>query len=1157
MNQPRRNRGLALLLVLGALVLLSLLAAAFSTLAAAERFTSRAYLDGVRARLAAESGIHAAVARLQERAERGTLWRERSWTVADGSAIRLDGAEVKDAAFMGNGDLYRVRLRDSQGCLFVNEGLEGGPDCSASRNLQRLLDVLGAQPSLNVPRLGERLLKSRPPWGYSSLFELDAVLDTEESAKVKPFLTLRAWQDPDVANPVPFSAETLGDYAVSYARPSGSAGKLYRHGPQRNADGVLIGSPLDFEPPHHAIAGRDSLVPGWIEIVARAPVNVNTASREVLTALLTDLQGVFLLERRRDGPPPPVRGALPPCESPGGAYAWTAARYRYEGDGEEAAFLFKTAAFVGPGGRRRDGIPAAAVVEEILACREGRRSPGIRGLDYAAAPFGGPFGSWVQFDRFVDALVQGGLIAEPRTSEFSGPELRIASQAAADVLKANFNPNLHLNELNPDRILFTHVDKTDLLAASTEFCFSPMGVFDLESAGHVVQGSGGTFETTARREVHATVKLFDAVRLSVQRDFQAGDFAALRGGGPETNNNRSIEAGPEPDNGEAPAENGYDGWLQLPTVGSNFAPGAVKAKGELRTTLSDGTFYPGVATSPPGGPHLGSVIHAHFQLDHAAHHHGSRGATTWPRFWDGFRTPQGSWQTVAAKRLSLARNVEDRHETLPSPYGPVEGARIGEPGRHRLARSWRGEPPGVEPAAPSDLRLDGAYVERDSAFGWWIDENVSFNVNEGVAAFWMKPAFEPGCTSKRRTLLSAGRYHAQREELQNPSPFGLFFVPPGMGSEDALPGYGAGLQGFRPASLAFGFGFSSATGYGWELGGTSPGAETAAGGHAFAFSPSLNHEGHECGRESLLKAHEWVHVAVAWNLPKNRRTTADSARVYINGRQLPGSAGIPHRFSAEGEPFRRTPGWSVHSLQAVAPGQSQASWVKNLLRLGGEPSRLFEGSGAPGPFPGNYSADATFDEFYLWMDRSARPYGGVGGLKTLWERGRYHRPDDADPLDARFTSAPLELRRGKRRVPPPVSAADPGGRVETPSETPAPPIRLLGLSWTERAESYDGVRPQLLDHASTPPKPLVPEGGSVADAGLLVGTSWTGPLRDPVFSPLHGVTAPPAGDVRLTMKLKAGTDGKASAILLASPVVDDATLHFDADGPVFLGWVMK
>src|SRR5439155_22297223 len=105
-------------------------------------------------------------------------------------------------------------------------------------------------------------------------------------------------------------------------------------------------------------------------------------------------------ERRRDllhsG-----RGAYSssPCASPGSAYSWATLRYRYDGEGrggDECGALYRTVPFTGPGGRNRIGIPASAVVDEILACRERKTSPGVPGLDYAAVPFGGPFGSWAQ-----------------------------------------------------------------------------------------------------------------------------------------------------------------------------------------------------------------------------------------------------------------------------------------------------------------------------------------------------------------------------------------------------------------------------------------------------------------------------------------------------------------------------------------------------------------------------------------------------------------------------------------------------------------------------------------------------------------------------------------------------------------------------------------
>src|SRR6185295_10476780 len=267
-----------------------------------------------------------------------------------------------------------------------------------------------------------------------------------------------------------------GQYAMTFPRPKAAGSPVYRYGHQKNFRGEQIPAPLLFfdprngDPAHNAVWGRDSLNPQWIEIVARAPVNVNTAPREVLAALITDLEGFLLVERRRDLSPS-GRGAasLSACGSPGSAYSWTSLRYRYDGkgqSGDECGLLYRTVPFTGPGGRHRDGIPAAVVVDEIVACRERRPSPGAKGLDYGAVPFGGPFAGWAQFNLFVDALVEHGVLVDKRQDWFwdldesnrplsgSPLQLRAASEAIGDVLKANFNPNLHLNELNPNRTLF-------------------------------------------------------------------------------------------------------------------------------------------------------------------------------------------------------------------------------------------------------------------------------------------------------------------------------------------------------------------------------------------------------------------------------------------------------------------------------------------------------------------------------------------------------------------------------------------------------------------------------------------------------------------------------------------------------------------------------
>ncbi len=1165
-KEETRRRGVALLVVMGVLALLALLATSFATLARVERATSRNHLDQVRARLLAQSGVEEALARLSQIASGPGFIDDRSWRGGEAPSFALKGAVAVRGRRIGlsgahlsgtyalHGDFYTLRVTDANSRINVNDGLAWGSDHSVSRNLRRLLNVLGMQPTVAVPALGDRLIAARPRGGYLHQADLLRALgfDRAAYARVRDLLTVASWSDPQVANPVPLSDSSLHHYPVSFWRPDG----IYRYGHQKDARGRRIDAPLlpfDFahgSPGHHAVWGRDSLHPQWIEIVARSPVNVNAARREVLVALLVDLEGFFLVERRRPVP---------------GGYAWASVRYSYDpsGDeGDECGFLYRTLPIAGPGGRNGQGVSAEAIADEILAGREGRVSPAIPDLDYGRAPFGGPFRSWGQFNRFVDHLVRGGVIADRRADLFRdlGPagtraaspiQLRVASQAIADVLKANFNPNLHLNEANPNRNLFAHVDKTDLLVHSTELCFTPMGVFEIESEGRVVRPRDGDDalaaaenDLVAAHRVVTAVRLFDALRETAQAEFYAGEISD-RKGPIETNNNRSLETGPEPDNGPAPSENRYEGYLQLATYGGNlFSPGAHKPPNALWATLPDPSLFPGAGTSgEPGGPHLGSSIHAHFQLDHAAHSHANRSPFTRPPRFDGFLLPQGAWTTVFGGRCCINRNFEDRTETLAPPYGPVDGGRAGMPGRYRIARSFsllEGVPEAFE-AAPGDLRLDGAYVERHSAFGYWLEENVSWNFNEGTAAFWIKPGFFPEMTGKSRTFLSASRYHAHAPESMNPSPFALFFIP-GGGADLSHPSYSGGAGGFLPGALAFGFGFSSPHGYSWEMGGPP------AASHAFAFTPTLNHEGHgpdngdprvgDDGRFNHLRAHEWTHLAVTWSNPIGRLPTADTARIYVNGRLLPNTVGMPHLYAGprgEGQPFEKTPRWHLHSLQTLLPGAAKPKWCVNAIRLGGEPSDLFDGVSGIGPFPRNFSADATFDEFYLWLDRSTRSSGGLAGARLLASRGRYYRPDDGDPEDALFTSRAIRL---------------PGPPARGPERK-----RLIAVSWTELAEEEEGV---MFDYGHTPPAPLRPAGGTVVDLAGIVDGAVFGPFRDPSWSPVRTPEgAPPeAGEIRYRAKLKAGVASR-DAVLLSPPVLADITLFFDHGRPEILSRVVE
>jgi hypothetical protein len=1081
------RRGAVLIVVLGVLVILSLLATSFATLQVTERQVSRNYLDTVRAKLLAQSGVQDALERLSACAESGRLqdrsmeyWGSKiaetgapdartplenarnpsfAWEdekVQDPTdeqtrpmAFRIDGQEVGVSGLMSDG-VYRLRVSDCNSMIHVNDGLEGGPDGLVSRNLRRILNNLGEL--LSVREAGDRVLEARPASGYRLKRELETALGTADYAKLHPFLTPAAWIDRSVALPVPISRDVLSAYPVKYNERLG----IFRYGRSFRADGrPLDKSPLLFAPDfaapagtEHAVMALDELNAQVIEIGARAPVNVNLAPREVLTALIADLRGVFLVGRRK--------------QNPGGNMYTFLQHPTYDNDpagmlGDEYGFLYATPPFLLPGRTTAaEGVDASKVADEIIACRSRGKSPHCPGVDYAASWYGGAFRSWRQFAAFCDGLAEGGLLRDDRkiffdfqssgafSSAETGPDIlvpsegqaRYAARAMADVLKANFNPNLCLNETNPDANLYTAVDKTDLIVNSTEFCFTPMGLFDIESEGRVLVPLNGPDvrisrqgTTIALKKIACVAKVFDVHRETSQADFRAGTIG-----------DRRAVVGPEPEANAARCR--WGGWLQLSTLGS------------------EGKHQ---------GAELGDTMHGHFTSGHDLHFHAG-----------GARAP-------LRQMAGDYRNNPDRTEKGPGPY---------ETGKHALARCRGSEEPAaaLEAVAPLDLRIDGAYVERDSALMYANGPDV-FDLT-GTVAYWIKPSFHPEMTGKPRTFFSLDRHIMAQNSAGKPQKYPLilgqwFFAshdaPAGSPSpnEDLPPKYWQ--SPWRPVSMAAGY-----STYGkW-------------GGGVGTVSRSLHHGAHaDHARADVLRAQTWTHVAFYWDMRRHR------TELVINGRPVPAA---------------------LNTINVHPDNSNQvADFVDIPLRFG-EPSR----TSSDGRHSRNWAADATLDELYMWKGNA------LDRAETLFSRGRYHVPREGK--EAVFTSASLELGRNQRRLPGGggTVAAGPGA------------FRVLAAAWTWYPEWTDETgAPKALDVGLQSDD----KRGDALDAEvemrmLLNGKETGAPLNDAGGSSADGLWVAPGDKAQYRLLWRVRRAGVDSA-LLGTPVVDDVTIYY-SEGARFL-----
>lgn len=481
-GSANRRRGVVLLFSVAVLALLSLLAVMFTTTSRMERNVSRNYVDDARARMNAETGLNVAISSLREIAQ------QRAWDDPNETwRFPLDPTQNPFVTSPTCGFAIEMARRPS---LAGGPALPSGAPVSGTpaqqvastydggRDYYRL-KVIDCASQLNV-----------------NLFDIAA----SPSAKsvLEGMLTNlgRAIQDtvPGARNPIGNQAAAITAYRLTLP------GQVYSHEEQL-LEALRRVYPTDCESRYYTL--RDFVTTrGWVDetqVAAgnyrpavdfpispsrrldtvprrRTPINLNLAPPAVLVSALAGLCGHEL-------------GLVP-----------------YQGAimGVAPAQWVKTLATSG-GGSSFLGYPIARQVATAIVDRRNAQ---------------GPFRTWGEFESFVDTI--------PMT-----PQRRM-------VVKANANPNLRLNKFNPNEVVFQRIDKVDLAyvpdgtsgaplkSGTTEFCFSSMGYFEIESLGRVSRFEGGREIVQASKVLFTTLKVFDVARLTTQKDFVEGLVSATR-----------------------------------------------------------------------------------------------------------------------------------------------------------------------------------------------------------------------------------------------------------------------------------------------------------------------------------------------------------------------------------------------------------------------------------------------------------------------------------------------------------------------------------------------------------------------------------------------------------------------------------------------------
>lgn len=1211
-----RDKGVVLIVALGVLVVLAMLATVFATMTGIERSVARNYVDKVRARLLAESGIeHALGAIRQTRCL--DIWNNSGplpWiyfggdrnadgvadpgdtdTNADGypdnEMVRLDDAlrpsfawdrdangtpdlitvNGKQVGISGvtqvgtyapEGNAYALRVTDLNSRININNRHE-----KLATILNNLARRLGLSNTLGDTIVAQRA--ARPDQRFDDLDQLvpDVTRDTVD--RLRPYVTVRNWVDAKTIKPIGVTAGrrrrnvAIGDsvYALWELRPKGFQPIAFKG----TGTGVLgtVGSGTqadfqDFDYPNVVSLG---------DFEPRSPINVNTASFEVLAAVLEGLKGVFLKEA------PNSRQT----------YGWYQTTLTFSGnsvdDSGQVGILYETPP-IGP--KTADNI-----AREILKAR--RNWAG--GTGSATPPTVSVFRSYQQLADFFDQLPDS--VCDP--GEFSVPPSPVSDgslngsyvgAAMRDVLKANFDPNCHLNELNPDEVVVLKVDKTDLTYWTTEFCFVPMGYFEIGSLGRVLDESGVEI---ASESIVAEVKCYDVQRDTTQADFQKDfymndDYTAIdipgAASGIESELLKTFSAKPTAENY---AVRGH--LAAYPEF--YYDPGLVQYG------WYDGYIGLKPKTSFPDGPYL----QARFVPNNGSH-------------------PNTSLNNFTGSAPGSTLVVDPGG-------GPWYDRAIGGPN-------------------PGTLMPDGALSEKDATPGY--DNGRNFNQHSGSMLLWVKPAFEPENAGKPRFFVNLTVYDMGHDGFfywPGVNSFGMVFAPnEHLPFEGDKVRYESGDGTYNKNSIMAGYAGAFVRHpkpFGWaarymtwndQVGFTNRGEDPDSvppneqadivglmrDRIVVNGTPTLNHirHGHASVNDAagnpwgnLLMRGRWIHLGMAWN----DSVGSGKMTVFANGKEIdwdpstaPGAkagqnvgsddAGIMTTLNAIwGRIYPDDAGRNIGLPPdyGTAPGNPQ-KWKGGRpgpedvpLKLGGVAASPLcsdfivqfkqvatgDGSLAGKHYSANYPADATISEALSWKQKELTGFEA----DEVYKGGRFYKsygtPDKANTNGtlAAFTSARIKfLTNTPRTLPPRGTATAPatGGGTTTSSTTtlslPAGSVQLGLVAYTLRVPKYAQLG--LLFPSGKVPTPKVywdildagPQSSLLSGAATMDYPRGGGAITFEGTSTGKPITVDATKDIRYRFWLDSGLGDVLNDPYTASPIVDDVIVTFIRPSTQYFAW---
>ncbi|MFC1587149.1 PilX N-terminal domain-containing pilus assembly protein [Planctomycetota bacterium] len=1151
MTNRNQYQGMVLLVVLGVLALMSVLAITFVQMTRLERGIARNYVDRTRAVLAAESGVEYAFAKINN-FQGGALTNAeyedmkydpdpdnsdmafaRKASFQDAGFAKA-GSGVTGSTYQDRGDYFILRVEDESGKLNLNDtdgswnmddDADPDPDTDddkldAPHRLRMLVQTLGETLFPNDPGKGAlislALFNARsqlPGSRFTDMRQLSGILVDPPAAQTPVLtkaefqtfaehVTLWSWQDPDVIRPT---------YTVELSLPDGESipgpGDQYGVTDGGGAGGFTYQDVEDGYDSIHMYLTRD-LQTKYFELEPRCPVNINTASKDLITANLTPLAGWYLQE----GP----ASTFP--TAPKFSY-WeltlnTAYWYITEQKTNHLGFCYNKNLIFGKMKLVNMDADIASELADNLYNRIHVDDPATTEPDDPK-----PFATWQEFYQFIDRFIDDPI--HPGDDPITG-----FSKYQADLIKANCNPNTRLNDYNLDAHIYQHIDKSQLTQYTTEFCFEPSGTFQISSLG-IIKNSNN--EIAADYQIYCVAELFEILRISSQAQFMEGyeteddlinyfdesvSMTTAGAGNAAAPNGYTLQSYPEPviNLDSKPFTNPdtdrnylddsiYDGYLSLATW-----------QNSRHDQVTD-TYLINFNTSlePDSDPYVA-------QMDSGA-----------DVYYFPYRYDFGFY--FDCKVIPTAR------------WGPpptADAFNTNLPTVNRLTHSKD------QQFLPGVLYPDGAYSGRHRCLGFNALEIGDEDNHMGMIGslnFWIKPNFDVGLSNRPRLFFSMGQSEPILGKMANGQKLGMWYYPQGnVTNEAAISRHFYDLGNMPPRTLIFGWNGGwppTNPGWGYHYNGVSRGTST------------ITHQWHDSGQAGHglnplynVDAHQWSHLAISWNLYGIAGMGITSLSDFaVNGEVVTDALSGNHHadwnipwpyitiFSFHYDLRDLT--WSREGLAMRSKG------CKEIAYLGGDPGGTHD-----------YSSDSTYDDVFAHRIKLSATDNA-----SFYSWGRYYHCADTTRNGeiARYTSPEVNLQRLFKL-------------------TPDKQIALRSISWTlywpktnrdaDNADFY--IDTQGVDvNAQYPDDPVIPDGWDPILVDVAVNDYWFYDNDKSQMPTYAGGSRPKYADGSL-MRINLGRGDQFSfrvyfhmgdnTALYNAPVLDDITFTFAYISPKILSW---